>query len=235
MDSTKGSFSILDYMIFAFMLLFSAGIGLYYRFTGGRQKTNKEYFLADKNMPITPVAFSLMASFMSAITLLGVASENYMYGTQFLIINVAYIIGTPIAAFIFLPVFFQMQATSAFEYLEKRFNRETRLLASCVFILQMALYMSIVLYAPALTLSAVTGLPKWISVISIGIVCTFYCTVGGIKAVLWTDLFQSLLMFSAIFAVIAKGTIDVGGFSKVWEIAKRGERIQFFKYAYSFT
>lgn len=115
MDYSRGTFTMIDYGIFALMLVFSASIGIYYRFSGGRQKTNKEYFLANKDMPILPVAFSLMASFMSAITILGVASENYMYGTQFVIINIGYIIGTPIAAFIFLPVFFQMQATSAFE------------------------------------------------------------------------------------------------------------------------
>ncbi|GFR09668.1 putative sodium-dependent multivitamin transporter [Trichonephila clavata] len=181
-------------------------------------------------MPVVPVAFSLMASFMSAITILGLAAENYMNGTQFVIINIAYIFGTPIAAFVFLPVFYQMQATSAFEYLEKRFNKETRLLASSIFIFQMVLYMSIVLYAPALTLSAVTGLSKWTSILSIGVVCTFYCTIGGMKAVLWTDLFQGLMMYSAVFAVIAKGTIDVGGFSEVWRLADEGQRIQFFNF-----
>ncbi|KAG8179664.1 hypothetical protein JTE90_017803 [Oedothorax gibbosus] len=230
MEYSQGTFTAIDYGIFVLMLIFSAAIGIYYRFSGGHQKTNKEYFLANKDLPIIPVAFSLMASFMSAITILGVASENYMYGTQFVIINIAYIIGTPIAAFIFLPVFFQMQATSAFEYLERRFNKEARLIASSIFILQMVLYMSIVLYTPALTLSAVTGLSKWTSVFSIGIVCTFYCTIGGIKAVVWTDLFQSLLMFSAVFAVIFKGANDVGGFSQVWEIASKGERIQFFNF-----
>ncbi|XP_015916103.1 putative sodium-dependent multivitamin transporter [Parasteatoda tepidariorum] len=230
MEYSAGSFTLFDYAILILMLAFSASIGIYYRFSGGRQKTNKEYFLANKDMPITPVAFSLMASFMSAVTILGVASENYMNGTQFVIINIAYIIGTPIAAFIFLPVFFQMQATSAFEYLERRFSKETRLLASSIFILQMVLYMSIVLYAPALTLSAVTGLSTWTSVLSIGTVCTFYSTIGGMKAVLWTDLFQSVLMFLAVFAVIAKGTIDVGGFSQVFDIASKGERIQFFNF-----
>ncbi|GIY14011.1 putative sodium-dependent multivitamin transporter [Caerostris darwini] len=230
MDFSKGAFTVVDYVIFILMLVFSASIGVYYHFAGGRQKTCKEYFLANKNMPIIPVAFSLMASFMSAITILGLAAENYMNGTQFVIINIAYIVGTPIAAFVFLPVFYQMQATSAFEYLEKRFNKKTRLLASSIFILQMVMYMSIVLYAPALTLSAVTGLSKWTSVLSIGIVCTFYCTIGGMKAVLWTDLFQSLMMFSAIFAVIIKGTLDVGGFSEVWRIADEGKRIQFFNF-----
>lgn len=71
--------------------------------------------MADRNMSIIPVAFSLMASFMSAITLLGVSMENYSFGTQFVIINLSYGIGTPIAAYGFLPVFYKLQATSAYE------------------------------------------------------------------------------------------------------------------------
>lgn len=71
--------------------------------------------LADKNMHIAPVAFSLMASFMSTITLLGVSSENYTYGIQFVVINFAYGLFTPVAAYLYLPVFFKLQATSAYE------------------------------------------------------------------------------------------------------------------------
>lgn len=66
-------------------------------------------------MPIMPVAFSLMASFMSAITLLGVSSENYTFGFQFIVINISYGIFTPVAAYLYLPVFFRLQATSAYE------------------------------------------------------------------------------------------------------------------------
>lgn len=76
---------------------------------------SQEYLLADKNMSVAPVAFSLMASFMSAITLLGVSSENYTYGAQFIVINVAYALATPVAAHLYLPVFFRLQATSAYE------------------------------------------------------------------------------------------------------------------------
>ncbi len=90
--------------------------------------------------------------------------------------------------------------------------------------------MSIVLYAPALALSAVTGLSKWFAIISVGLVCTLYCTIGGIKAVLWTDVFQSLLMFAAMIIIIIKGTLDVGGVDVVWQRALEGQRIQFFKY-----
>lgn len=75
----------------------------------------QEYLLADKNMSIAPVAFSLMASFMSAITLLGVSSENYTYGFQFIVINISYGLFTPVAAYLYLPVFFRLQATSAYE------------------------------------------------------------------------------------------------------------------------
>ena len=153
-------------------------------------------------MSSLPVGFSLMASFMSAITLLGVTKENYTYGTQFVVINFAYILGTPIAAYIFLPVFFAMESPSAYAYLEKRFGLVTRLMASLAFSLQMILYMGIVVYAPALALSAVTQLSFMGSVLAVGFVCTFYSTLGGIKAVLITDVFQSLLMFAAIGCVV---------------------------------
>lgn len=83
--------------------------------TGGKQRTTAEYLLADNSMDILPVAFSLMASFMSAITLLGVSAEIYTYGTQFFVINISYIIGTPIAAFVFLPVFYQLKLTSIYQ------------------------------------------------------------------------------------------------------------------------
>ncbi|GFQ66608.1 putative sodium-dependent multivitamin transporter [Trichonephila clavata] len=181
-------------------------------------------------MPVTTVSFSLMASFMSATSFLGVPAENYLYGTQYVMLNLGYALGTPVAAFIFLPVFYKMQGASAFEYLEKRFGRVVRLLASSVFMLQMMLYMAIILYAPALALNVVTGLSKWSSVYLIGFVCTFYSTLGGMRAVLWTDLFQALIMLSAAFAVCVKGTMDVGGLSEVWRIAEEGQRIQFFEY-----
>lgn len=80
----------------------------------------QEYLLADKNMSIAPVAFSLMASFMSAITLLGVSSENYNYGLQFIVINISYGLATPLAVYLYLPVFFRLQATSAYEVSNKK-------------------------------------------------------------------------------------------------------------------
>lgn len=190
----------------------------------------QEYLLADRNMSIWPVSVSLMASFMSAITLLGVSTENYQYGTLFVIINISYGLATPIAAYLYLPVFFKLQATSAYEYLERRFGKTARLCASIAYSLQMILYMGIVLYAPALALEAVTGISKTTAILLIGIVCTFYSTIGGMKAVLITDVFQSVLMFAAIFSVIICAAVKLGGLGAIWEISEQNGRVEFFNF-----
>ena len=82
--SSPATFSPADYCVLAATLLVSAGIGLYYRLSGGQQRTSREYLLANASMSALPVSFSLMASFMSAITLLGVSQEVYNYGVIFL-------------------------------------------------------------------------------------------------------------------------------------------------------
>ncbi|MCL4126581.1 UNVERIFIED_CONTAM: hypothetical protein GTU68_057349 [Idotea baltica] len=178
-------------------------------------------------MSVIPVAFSLMASFMSAITILGVSKEIYSFGTQFILINISYIISTPIVCYIFLPVFYRLKKISVYEYLEMRFGRVTRLFASLAFSLQMTLYMGIVLYAPSLALAAVTGISETWSIIAVGVVCTFYSSIGGMKAVLITDVFQSLLMFAAVFAVGITGLFDFG-LAEILNAAAEGDRLEFF-------
>lgn len=220
-------FGIWDYAIMLATIIASMVIGLYFRFSGGRQKTNEEYLLADRNMSILPVAVSLMASFMSAITLLGVTAENYYYGMQFVVINISYGIATPIATQLYLPVFFELQKTSTYEYLELRFGPHIRLLASLTYTLQMVLYNGIVLYAPAIVLESVTGLDRLISILVVGLVCTVYSTLGGMKAVLFTDLLQSLLMYGAVFSIVVFSAIQVGGFDQIFVLAKEGGRLNF--------
>lgn len=180
-------------------------------------------------MSVWPVSTSLMASFMSAITLLGVSMENYQYGMIFIVINISYGIATPIAAYLYLPVFFKLQAASAYEYLERRFGKSTRICASLAYSIQMVLYMGIVLYAPALALEAVTGISKEMAILAIGIVCTFYSTIGGMKAVLITDLFQSVLMFAAVYCIVIYAAIKANGLNVIWNTAVDGGRINFLK------
>lgn len=117
-----------------------------------------------------------------------------------------------------------------FQYLEKRFGVRARLVASIGNFLQLMLYTGVVLFAPSLALEATTGLSGDINVLLIGLICTFYSTVGGIKAVLVTDVFQGLLMFAGVGCVLAVASIELeGGLSNVWSISQKGGRIDFFE------
>ncbi|XP_064456516.1 sodium-coupled monocarboxylate transporter 1-like isoform X1 [Ornithodoros turicata] len=230
METLSNRFTVWDYVVFSGMLCVSAAIGIYYAFSGSKQSTTAEFLMGNRSMGVVPVALSILASFMSAITLLGTASEMYIYGTQYIVILFAYCLVIPAAAYLYLPVFYNLQLTSMYEYLEIRFHHVVRVIGTLTFLLQMIVYMAIVLYAPSLALSQVTGISVWTSVLSIGIICTFYTSVGGIKAVIWTDVFQVLLMFGAMLTVAVKGSYDLGGFSKVIEKAREGQRLEFFNF-----
>ncbi|XP_071839926.1 sodium-coupled monocarboxylate transporter 1-like isoform X2 [Apostichopus japonicus] len=229
-DGGVGTFHTLDYVVLSLCLAISAGIGVYHAFAGGRQRTAEEFLLADRNMHPFPVAVSLLASFISAVTMLGAPAETYVHGIMYFLFGLAYCCVGLWTARVFIPTFYEYKITSVNEYLERRFNKFVRYIGTFLFFLQMILYLGIVIYAPALALNAVTGLSLWGSVLAIGIVCTFYTTIGGMKAVLWTDVFQVAVMFAGFFAVIIKGSMEVGGIQKVWQIAEEGGRIEFWDF-----
>ncbi|XP_071959654.1 sodium-coupled monocarboxylate transporter 1-like [Antedon mediterranea] len=227
MTKHTNEFKVWDYIVFSLMLCVSAGIGVYHALCGGRQKTSKEYLMADRQMGALPVGLSLLASFMSAITVLGTPADVYVHGTMFWWFGLTYFFVCFAAAHLFLPVFYKLQLTSAYEYIERRFNRVVRLCGTFTFFAQMLLYLGIVIYAPALALNQVTGFTLWGAVWACGIVCTFYCTIGGLKAVIWTDVFQVTVMIAGFLAVIIKGSVDLGGFGNIWEFSQEGGRIEF--------
>ncbi|VVC28373.1 Hypothetical protein CINCED_3A001560 [Cinara cedri] len=221
---------VFDYVVLLVTLLMSAAIGVYYRFTGGKQQTTQEYLLGDKKLSIVPVAFSLMASFMCATSIFGLSSENYLRGTQFMVINLSNIIATPIVAYVFLPVFYNLGYLSVYQYLEERFGKSIRIIASVAFSVQTILRTALMLYAVSLALNAIVGVSPTFSMAAVGILCTFYSTIGGIKAVIITDLFQSLLMFASVFAVIGAAAYEVGGLMEIWTIAYDYGRVEFFNF-----
>ena len=108
-------FSAADYVVFVLVLVISAAIGLFYGFRGGGQKTTKDFLMGGRSMSVLPVSLSLLASFMSAITLLGTPAEIYAYGTQYWLIWVGYCIMIPLVCLVFVPVFYQIGITSVFE------------------------------------------------------------------------------------------------------------------------
>uniref|UniRef100_A0A671YGW9 Solute carrier family 5 member 8 n=1 Tax=Sparus aurata TaxID=8175 RepID=A0A671YGW9_SPAAU len=185
-----GSFVVADYMVFALMLVVSAAVGVYFAWTDRDQRSSGDFLMGGRRLTALPVSLSLTASFMSAITVLSNPAEVYRYGANIGFYGISYVLTMVITSEVFLPVFYRLSITSTYEYLELRFNRTTRLLGTGLFIVQTILYTGIVIYAPALALNQVTGMDLWGAVISTGVVCTFYCTLGGLKAVVWTDVFQ---------------------------------------------
>ncbi|XP_036290845.1 sodium-dependent multivitamin transporter [Pipistrellus kuhlii] len=215
------TFSPVDYVVFILLLVLSLAIGLYHACHGWGRHTIDQLQMADRKMGCLPVALSLLATFQSAVAILGVPSEIYRFGTQYWFLGCSYFLGLLIPAHIFIPVFYRLHLTSAYEYLELRFNKAVRVCGTITFILQMVIYMGVVLYAPSLALNAVTGFDIWLSVLTLGIVCTVYTALGGLKAVIWTDVFQTLVMFLGQLAVIIVGSAKVGGLERVWDVASQ--------------
>ncbi|NWX54774.1 SC5A6 protein, partial [Promerops cafer] len=250
-DTLTMEFTAIDYSIFALLLVLSSAIGLFYALSGDRQRTVQEFLLANRDMGCLPVALSLLASFQSAVAILGVPAEVFHFGTEYWFLGCSYFLGLLIPAHIFIPVFYRLRITSTYEYLELRFNKTVRVFGTVTFIFQMVsgargvggaefgglgmaqhcspspqvIYMGVVLYAPALALNAVTGFDLWSAVLTMGLVCTLYTTLGGLKAVIWTDVFQTLVMLAGQVAVIVVGAWRVGGMARVWRVAEQEGKI----------
>ncbi|KAF1560090.1 Sodium-coupled monocarboxylate transporter 1, partial [Eudyptes schlegeli] len=238
-SSTMGRFTVWDYVVFAAMLVISAVIGIYYAFAGGGQKTSKDFLMGGRSMSALPVALSLTASFMSAVTVLGTPAEIYRYGAIFCIFAITYGLVVLCSAEIFLPVFYKLGITSTYEYLELRFNKYLRLCGTVLFIIQTAskpqshsatLYTGIVIYAPALALNQVTGFDLWGAVVATGVVCTFYCTLGGLKAVVWTDVFQVGIMIAGFSSVIIRAVVVQEGIGRIVNDSYYGGRLNFWDF-----
>ncbi|XP_001948596.2 sodium-coupled monocarboxylate transporter 1 [Acyrthosiphon pisum] len=211
------------------MLGLSVVIGLYYGCVS-KQNTVADYLLGGKHMSVFPITMSLVASHISGITLLGVPSEIYSNGTQYLIVGVVnniVVIFTVI--YIYLPVFYDLQLTSVYEYLGLRFDSNIRGLSSLIFAVNLLLYIPVVIYIPALAFNQVTGLDVHLITVIICVICIFYTTIGGLKAVVWTDAIQSIFTAVSIMIVIILGAIQVGGFGSMIRANQEGGRIEFFK------
>ncbi|XP_040263127.1 sodium-coupled monocarboxylate transporter 1-like [Bufo bufo] len=229
-SSDIGRFSPWDYVVFAAVLLISGAIGIYYAFAGRGKTTSTEFLTGGRSMTALPVALSLTASFMSAVTVLGTPSDVYRYGAMFSIFAISHALVVIISAEIFLPVFYRLNIASTYEYLELRFNRSVRILGTVIFIIEMILYTGIVIYAPALALNQVSGFNLWGAMIATGLVCTFYCTLGGLKAVIWTDAFQIIIMLAGFIAVIIRGVVVQGGIQTIINDSYYGGRLNFWDF-----
>eukprot|EP00069_Balaena_mysticetus_P010346 bmy_06780T0 len=224
------NFEVWDYVVFAALFVISSGIGVFFAIRERKKATSREFLVGGRQMTFGPVALSLTASFMSAVTVLGTPAEVYRFGASFVLFFIAYAFVIIFTSELFLPVFYRSGITSTYEYLQLRFNKPVRYAATAIYILQTILYTGVVVYAPALALNQVTGFDLWGSVFATGIVCTFYCTLGGLKAVVWTDAFQMVVMTVGFLTVLIQGSADAGGLHNVLEQSANGSRLSIFDF-----
>ncbi|XP_026731489.1 sodium-coupled monocarboxylate transporter 2-like [Trichoplusia ni] len=207
-------FAWFDYILFVFMLTICGGIGVYFGFVK-KQSSTQDYLMGGRNMKVLPVCFSLVASFISGISLLGTPTELYIYGTSYVFALVGALMMSIIVSYTFLPILHQLNLTSAYEYLELRYDKRLRVFGSVIFSVYLLAWLPIVVYVPALAFNQVTGINIHITTPILCFVCIFYTSLGGLKAVVWTDVIQTIVMIGAMLLVIVKGTINVGGFTEV--------------------
>ena len=113
--------------------------------------------------------------------------------------------------------------TSTYEYMETRFHPSVRIMTTLIYVVQTIMYIGMAIYAPALALETVTGLGRWQSVWLTGGVCIFYTSIGGLKAVVWTDSIQMFILLSGFFGIIIKGAVEFG-FDDVFNHYRDGGR-----------
>ncbi|XP_017769088.1 PREDICTED: sodium-coupled monocarboxylate transporter 2-like [Nicrophorus vespilloides] len=222
----KVAFSWYDYTFFSMMLILSALIGVYFGFFGKKKQSNvAEYLMGGKQMKPLPIAMSLVASHVSGIALLGVPSDVYRFGSNYWMSCFAIIPPSIITCLVYLPVFYNLQLTSTYEYLKLRFDTKIRVLASFLYALGSLTFLPIVIYVPAMALAQATEINIHLITPLICGVCIFYTTIGGLKAVVWTDMLQISITIGAMIAVLYLGTVESGGISSVFQKAASGGRL----------
>ncbi|EDW84257.1 uncharacterized protein Dwil_GK14044 [Drosophila willistoni] len=221
------TFGLIDYVVFTLMLSSSAGIGVYFGFFSKAKNTTEEYLRGGKKMKPIPIAISLVSSQLSGVAIMSIPAENYTYGFNFIFIVLSMVAVLPILIFVIVPVFYDNNVTNCYEYLEMRFNKRTRQLITGTFVMNQFLMLPVFMFVPSLAFSQVTGLNIHLINTVVSSICVFYTMLGGIKAVVWTDVVQAGVMLFSVVLVGILGTQRAGGLGTVLDYASEGGRFNF--------
>jgi len=195
-------------------------------FFSRREKSTKDFFLGGRQVPWWAAGISIFGTQLSSITFMAIPAKVYMtdwlyYVTVFCIVAVQ-----PVVVYFYLPFFWRLNVTTAYEYLEKRFNIAVRLFGSLSFILFQCGRMTIVLFLPSLALSAVTGVNIYACILIMGVLATLYTGLGGIEAVIWTDVLQVFVLLGGALLSLGIIVTRCGGFAEVFEIGQAANKFR---------
>ncbi len=230
-------FTTLDYLIVALYLL---GIGVFGILSGGKQRTTRDYFLGSKEIPWWAVCFAIVATETSTLTFISIPGLAYLTNLNFLQVTFGYLIGRILVSVIFLPSYIRGDLSTAYALMTSRFGAKTRNIASITFMFTRLIADGVRLFATAIPLAIL--LRGWqsftavsneqIYVISIVVMATItimYTFIGGVRAVVWTDVVQ---MFIYLLGAIAAGIVILasipGGVSGVLSSVLLREKLSIF-------
>ncbi|KAB7495356.1 Sodium-dependent multivitamin transporter [Armadillidium nasatum] len=198
-------FSTLDYILLVSILSISFIIGLITSMKGN--KSPEEFLLGNRNFSPIPVSMSLLTTIISAVNIVGITTEVYVYGTQLSPMSFGCMAGIAFSIVVIIPVIYPLKLMSIHEYIDLRFHTpRLQTFMMIIIVFNAHVWIGLALYATSLALSA-----------------------GGIRAVVYTDVFQFVVMSVGLFILTIAGFTEVGGVEKLFEIAEQGKRLEFFK------
>jgi Na+/proline symporter len=225
----------IDWAIVALYLIWIVWDGL--RLTK-RSHELEGYFLGGRSLPWWAVGLSVMATQLSAITMVGTTGQGYADGMRFLQFYFALPIAMIILSVTLVPFFHNAKVYTAYEYLERRFDAKTRAFTSFLFLLSRSMSLGVVISAPAVVLSVVLGTDLTTTVLLIGVPTAIYTMFGGVQAVTWTDVKQMVLIVFGLVAAVAvliAGLPDDVGLLPALRIAGAAGRLQTFDFSFDLT
>ncbi|MBN4070967.1 sodium/solute symporter [Crocinitomix catalasitica] len=233
-EAEIGVLQTWDYIMIALYAIILLVIGAYF---SKRAKTSEEYFLGGRRIPWWAVGISLYATGTSAISFLAIPTKSYVTNQVHGVGSLWGPIFIVLVAFLMIPLLRGLNMTSIYEYLEKRFNVAIRMMGAFFSVaFQLGGRMSIVLLLPALALSAVTGIDKFTAIAIMGIIATVYTVLGGISAVIWTDVIQVVILLGgAVLALFMMINGTEGGLGGFVDINMQYEKFEGFQWGWDFT
>ena len=210
--------AILDIVVIALYFLILAWMGYFF---SKRQKSTEDYFKGGGRIPWWAAGLSIFGTALSAITFMAIPAKTFATDWSYFMLNMTIFLMAPLIVFWFIPFFRKLNVTTAYEFLESRFNLTIRLLGSLSFILFQIGRMGVVMFLPSIALNVVTGIDIFVCISLMGVVSMIYTIYGGIEAVIWTDVVQVIVLLGGaiLSLVLMINTID-GGVSGIFEMAK---------------
>ncbi|MDO8793265.1 MAG: hypothetical protein Q7J25_01440 [Vicinamibacterales bacterium] len=225
----------IDWTIIALYLVWMVWDGL--RMTKNSHEL-EGFLLASRSLPWWAVGLSVMATQLSAITMIGTTGQGYTDGMRFLQYYYALPVAMIILSLTLVPFFHKARVFTAYEYLERRFDLKTRAFTSLLFLLSRSMSLGVVISAPAIVLSTVLGVSVTSTVLLTAVPTIVYTMFGGVQAVTWTDVKQMYLIVGGLIAavvVLVMGLPEDVGIADALHIAGSAGRLQTFDFSFDLT